>query len=94
MSKIQQWMAVVVLALVGLVGYHYEVRAGEDANPLRVAEMQRTLRELWLGHIFMIQHVVLFNTANDPVERDAADKQVLVNAKQIAKRGLRSSSPC
>ncbi|MEP6890463.1 MAG: hypothetical protein ABI955_07190, partial [Nitrospirota bacterium] len=38
----------------------------------------------WLGHIFMIQHVVLFNTSNDPAARDAADKQVLANAKQIA----------
>ena len=56
----------------------------ENANPIRVAEMQKTLRDLWLGHIFMIQHVVLFNTANGSAERDAADKQVLANAKQIA----------
>jgi hypothetical protein len=67
---------------VSLVGY--ESRAGEEANPIRVAEMQKTLRDLWLGHIFMIQHVVLFNTSNNPAERDTADKQVLANAKQIA----------
>jgi hypothetical protein len=75
-------MAVLVLALVGLVGY--ESRAAGEVNPLRVAEMQKTLRDLWLGHIFMIQHVVLFNPSNDPAARDAADKQVLANAKQIA----------
>jgi len=84
MSKRYPAMAVLVLALVGLVGHDYESRAGEDVNPLRVAEMQKTLRDLWLGHIFMIQHVVLFNTASNSVERDAADKQVLANAKQIA----------
>jgi hypothetical protein len=82
MNKIYLSMVVLFLALVGLMGY--ESRAGEDANPVRVAEMQKTFRGLWLGHIFMIQHVVLFNTANTATERDAADKQVLANAKQIA----------
>ena len=84
MSKIQQSMAVLVLALVGLVGGDYESRAGGDANPVRVREMKQALRDLWLGHIFLIQHVVLYNVTYDPAERDAADKQVLANAKQIA----------
>jgi hypothetical protein len=82
MNKRYPAMMVLVLALVSLMGY--ESRAGGEANPVRVAEMQKTLRDLWLGHIFMIQHVVLFNTSNDPTARDAADKQVLANAKQIA----------
>jgi len=84
MSKICLPMAALVLALVGLVGYDYELRADGGANPARVAEMQQTLRDLWLGHIFMIQHVVLINVTNDSAARDAADKQVLANAKQIA----------
>jgi hypothetical protein len=84
MTKRYPAVAVLVLALVGLVGYDYESRAGEDTNPIRVAEMQKTLRDLWLGHIFMMQHVVLFNAKSDPAARDAADKQVLANAKQIA----------
>ena len=84
MGKRYPAMALLVLALVGLVGYVDESRAGEEANPIRVAEMQKTLRDLWLGHIFMIQHVVLFNAASDSATRDAADKQVLANAKQIA----------
>lgn len=84
MSKIHRCMAVLVLVLVGLVGGDYESRAAGDPNPIRVAEMQKTLRDLWLGHIFLIQHVVLYNAANDPATRDAADKQVLANAKQIA----------
>ena len=84
MSKTCRCMAVLVLAFVSLVGGDYESRAAGDPNPIRVAEMQKTLRDLWLGHIFLIQHVVLYNAANDPAARDAADKQVLANAKQIA----------
>ena len=84
MGKRYPVMVLLVLALVGLAGGDYESRAAEKVNPIRVAEMQKTLRDLWLGHIFMIQHVVLFNTSNDPAARDAADKQVLANAKQIA----------
>ncbi|MEO8047126.1 MAG: hypothetical protein ABI684_07560 [Nitrospirota bacterium] len=82
MSRMYSAMVVLVLALASLVGY--ESPAVGEVNPIRVAEMQKTLRDLWLGHIFMIQHVVLFNTSNDPAARDAADKQVLANAKQIA----------
>jgi len=84
MSRIHVFLAVLVLVLVGLVGGDYESRAVEEANPIRVAEMQKDFRDLWLGHIFMIQHVVLVNVTNDSSARDAADKQVLTNAKQIA----------
>jgi hypothetical protein len=84
MSKIQQCMAVLALTLVGLVGFDQESRAVEAANPVRVAEMQRTLRELWLGHIFSVQHVVLYTAKKDPMELDAAEKEVVTNAKQIA----------
>ncbi len=82
MGKIYPAMAVLVFALMSLVGY--ESRAGGETNLVRVAEMQKTLRDLWLGHIFMIQHVVLYNTTNKPAEQHTADQQVLANAKQIA----------
>ncbi len=84
MSKIHSFLAVLALGLVGLVGGDYEARAAGDPNPIRVAEMQKTLRDLWLGHIFMIQHAVLYNVKYDLEEQRAADKQVLANAKQIA----------
>jgi hypothetical protein len=86
MKKMRQSMAVLVLVLafVGLVGGDYESQAAGDPNPVRVAEMQKTLRDLWLGHIFMIQHAVLYNVKYDLAEQSAADKQVLANAKQIA----------
>jgi hypothetical protein len=84
MSTIRQIMAVLALTLVGLLGGDYESRAAGDASPVPVAEMQKTLRGLWLGHIFMIQHAVLYNMTYDMAERDAADKQVLANIRQIA----------
>ena len=82
MGKIFPAMVVLAFAFLSLVGY--ESRAGGETNLVRVAEMQKTLRELWLGHIFMIQHVVLYNTTNNQAERYTADKLVLANAKQIA----------
>ena len=84
MSRIHRSVAVLVLALGGLAGCDFGSRAVGDAKPVHVAEMQQTLRDLWLAHIFLIQHVVLYNVTYDPAEQDAADKQVLDNAKQIA----------
>jgi hypothetical protein len=84
MSKKNLFIALLVFVLVSLVAYDCESRAGVEANPIRVGEMQKEFRDLWLGHIFLIQHVVLYNSANDPAARNAADKQVLANAKQIA----------
>ena len=84
MSRRHLFIGVLVFALVAMAGGDYESRAAGDASPIRVAEMQKAVRDLWLGHIFLIQHVVLYNAATDPAARDAADKQVLANAKQIA----------
>jgi len=84
MSKVHQSMAALVLALVGLMGCDYETRAVGDANPARVAEMKQTLRDLWVGHIFWVRHVVSNIATNDPEERDAAEKEVGANTKQIA----------
>jgi hypothetical protein len=84
MRKIHQSIAVLVLALVGLAGCDQEQQAVGNTNPARVAEMQQTHRNLWLGHIILVQHVVLYNATNNPAERDAAEKDVVANAKQIA----------
>jgi hypothetical protein len=85
MSKIYQSLAVLALMLVGLVGCDYEARAVGDANPARVAEMKQTLRDLWLGHIYWVQHAVLNNTTNSPAARDAVKKEVDNNTKHIAR---------
>ena len=84
MTKIHQSIAALVLVFVGLVGCDYEPRAVGDANPVRVAEMKQALRDLWVGHIFWVRHVVSNIATNDPEERDAAEKEVVANTKQIA----------
>ena len=84
LSQIFQSMAILVLVLIGLTGCDYEARAVGGANPVRVAEMQKALRDLWLGHIYWVQHAVLYNVTKSPEERDDAEKQVLANARQIA----------
>ena len=84
MSKIQQCMAGLVFALVGLLGGDYESRAAEDVSPVRAVDLQKSLRDLWLGHMFLIQHAVLYNITYDTAAQDAADKQVLANVREIA----------
>ena len=59
MNKIFQSATALVLALAGLVGCDYEARAAGNLNPARVAEMKQTFRDLWLGHIYWVQHAVL-----------------------------------
>ena len=84
MSKIFQSMAVMILALAGLAGCDYESHAAGDANPASVAEMKQTFRDLWLGHIYWVQHAVLDSMKNSPAERDAVKKEVDANTKQVA----------
>ena len=84
MNKILQSMAMLVLALAGLVGCDGEPRSAMDTNPARVAELQQTLRDLWLGHIYWVQHATLNNAPNSLANRNAAEKEAVANAKQIA----------
>ncbi len=77
-------VAVLALALAGLVGCDFESHAAGAANPARVAEMKQTYRELWLGHIYWVQHAVLTDATSSLAERDAAKKRVDDNTKQIA----------
>ena len=84
MRKIFQSMAVLVLVLAGMVGYDFESHAAGDANPASVAEMKQTFRDLWLGHIYWVQHAVLNSGANSLEQRAAVKKEVDANTKQIA----------
>jgi hypothetical protein len=84
MNKLPQTIVVVVLAFASLVGNVGESRAAEEANPARVAEMRQTYRDLWLGHIYWVQHSVLDSAKNSLAQRDAAKKEVDANTKQIA----------
>ena len=84
MNKKFQSVAVLALALAGLVGCDFESHAAGAANPARVAEMKQAYRDLWLGHIYWVQHAVLDKATSTPAERDAAKKRVDDNTKQIA----------
>jgi hypothetical protein len=84
MNKIHQSIVALALAFVGLAGCDYGIRTGGDANPARVAEMQQNLRDLWVGHIFWVRHVVSNIATNEPEERGAAEQEVVANTKQIA----------
>ena len=84
MNKIRQSILALVFVLVSLVGCGYEPRAAGNANPASVAEMQQNLRDLWVGHIFWVRHVVSNIATNDPEERNAAEQEVETNTKQIA----------
>ncbi len=84
MNKIHQTMAVSALALAGLVGGDVESHAAGNANPASVAEMKQSFRDLWLGHIYWVQHAVLDSGKKSPAQRDAVKKEVDANTKQIA----------
>ena len=84
MSKILQSLLLVVLIFVGQVGYDGESRAAGDTNPARAAEMKQAFRDLWLGHIYWVQHAVLDSATKSLTARDAVKKEVDSNTKQIA----------
>lgn len=84
MNKISQLLALLVLVLSGLVGCDDESRAAGDTNPAYVAEMRQAFRDLWVGHIYWVQHVVPNNTMNDAEERDAVERAIVANTKRIA----------
>jgi hypothetical protein len=77
-------MAVLVLAVLGIVGCAHESRVVADAKLADVANTKAAMRDLWGGHIFWIRNVVLDQATNNPVARDVAEKEVVANAKQIA----------
>ena len=58
MSKIYPSLALLVLALGGLVGCDYESRAAGDTNSVRVVKMKQSFRDLWLGHIYWVQRSI------------------------------------
>jgi hypothetical protein len=50
----------------------------------KMVQTKEALRDLWVGHIFWIRNVVWDDAIHNPAARDAAEKEVLANAKQIA----------
>ena len=85
MNQMRQVLAVVVLAVVGLVGCAHEWRSMEDPHPATVADMKGVLRDQWSRHLFWIRNVVLDNATNDLRSRDFAEKAVVANARELAR---------
>jgi hypothetical protein len=46
--------------------------------------MKQAFRDLWLGHLYWVQHAVLDSAKNSLADRDAVKKEVDANTKQIA----------
>jgi hypothetical protein len=85
MSQRGQLMAVLGLAVVGLVGCAHEWEPMPDPQPATVADMQAVLRNRWASHLFWIRNVVMDNATNDLRSRDYAEQAVVANAKDIAR---------
>lgn len=84
MSRLYRFMAVLVLAVVGLGGCAHEERSGAGVSTLSAADTKAVMRDLWSGRNFWIRNVVLDHTTNNRKALDFAEKAVLANAKQIA----------
>ncbi len=52
-------------------------------SPNRV-ELSKTLRDLWVGHIFWVRNVVLMTKLGDTAAAKVAEGQVVQNARDIA----------
>src|SRR5918995_2366062 len=84
MKLFHRSISVLILAALGLTGCAHDLRAVENGDPVRLAETKAAMRDLWTGHIFWIRNVVLDNAANLAAARDAAEQEVVTNAKEIA----------
>jgi hypothetical protein len=59
-------------------------KAAATSVPVKVAATRAALRDLWVGHIFWVREVVTHLAAKDTAGANAAEQQVVANAKQIA----------
>jgi hypothetical protein len=84
MRQIGGSIAVLILTLIGLTGCAHDSRAVERIDSDRLAETKAAMRDLWSEHIFWIRNVVLDDATNNPLAGEAAEKEVVANAKLIA----------
>jgi len=84
MSQVHHSIVAIALAVVGLAGCTHDTRAVAEADPVHVADTKAAMRDLWTGHIFWIRNVVSDNAVHNAAARDAAEQEVVVNAKKIA----------
>ncbi len=58
--------------------------AAVKKESMKAVELQLTLRDLWLGHIFWVRNVVVATKLGDADEAKVAEDNVVKNAKDIA----------
>ncbi len=58
--------------------------AKEKMEPMKAAELDMTLRDLWVGHIFWVRSVVFATFYGDTAAEKVAEENVVSNAKAIA----------
>jgi len=54
------------------------------ADQTKVDATKAALRDLWIGHVFWVRNVVVAELAGDGSAQQAAEKQVVANARSIA----------
>ena len=60
------------------------VLAAATADQTKLNATKAVLRDLWINHVFWVRNVVVAGIAGDAVAQQAAEKQVVANAKSIA----------
>jgi hypothetical protein len=60
------------------------VRVAAVANQTKVDATKAAQRDLWIEHIFWVRNVVVAGLAGDAAAQQAAEKQVVADAKSIA----------
>ncbi len=74
-----------VLATFALVMLVFMPAYGKTkTESIKAAELQMTLRDLWVGHIFWVRSVVFASKAGDVEATKVAEQNVVDNAKEIA----------
>jgi hypothetical protein len=76
--------AVVAALAAPTYAQHSGHAAAAEPNTLKVAQTSAALRDLWVGHVFWVRNVVVATLDGNAAARDAGEKEVVANAKQIA----------
>ncbi len=76
------------VAAVSLPAAAQDAPMAQAAQPpaiaTKLADTRATLRDLWIGHVFWVRNVVDARFEGDKAAADAAERQVVENAKAIA----------
>jgi hypothetical protein len=75
---------VLLASLLSLSGLAAAADAPTGPIPAKLAATQAAERDLWMGHIFSVREVSRALVEKNQAAADAAEKQVVANAKQIA----------